>query len=149
MTVVIHAFTPSRIRPAPDPPFPDPPAQEGRRTGRRRQGDTGQHHLDESSWLDVAERVLHAWPITARLAVLTVVLATGTAMVAALVGVACQLALAALGVRARIPGRRRGPGPPARPPAPPAHFPAPPGPPPPTPPPPTPPRPRGGGGARP
>jgi hypothetical protein len=107
MTVVIHAFTPSRIRPAPDPPFPDPPAQEGRRTGRRRQGDTGRHHLDESSWLDVAERVLHAWPITARLAVLTVVLATGTAMMAALVGVACQLALAGLGVRARIRGRRR------------------------------------------
>jgi hypothetical protein len=110
ITVVIHAFTPARIRPAPDPPFPDPPAipaQEDRRRGHRRQGDTGRHHLDESSWLDVAERVLHAWPITVRLAMLMVVLATGTAAVAALVGVACQLALAGLGLRSRVRGRRR------------------------------------------
>lgn len=110
ITVVIHAFTPARIRPARGP-FPDPPAIPGQRDrrlpGSRRQGDTGRHHLDESSWLDVAERVLHAWPITVRLAMLMIVLATGTAAVAALVGVVCQLALAGLGLRARVRGRRR------------------------------------------
>jgi len=102
---VIHDFTPTRLR-AGIEPSAIPAQRDRRRPGHLRQGDTGRHHVEESSWLDVAERVLHAWPITLRLAVLTIVLATGTAVVAAVVGVVCQLALAALGIRARI--RRRG-----------------------------------------
>jgi hypothetical protein len=62
------------------------------------------HHRKEASWLGLAERVLHSWPITLRLAVLVVVLATGTAAVAAAVGVAGQLFLAGIGLRAH---RRR------------------------------------------
>jgi hypothetical protein len=108
-TVVIHAFTPNRIRPAPDPEaMTDAPAARERWwPGQRRPGETGRHHLDESSWLDVAERVLHSWPITVPLAALMIVLATGTAAAAAAVGVACQLALAGLGIRARRRGRKR------------------------------------------
>ncbi|HEV7647308.1 MAG TPA: hypothetical protein VGP26_04025 [Actinophytocola sp.] len=106
---MIHAFTADRIRPAPDLPVVAgaPAVRERRWPGQSRQADTGRHHVDESSWLDVAERVLHSWPITLRLAILMVVLATGTAVVAAVVGVACQLALAGLGIRARVRRRRR------------------------------------------
>ena len=109
VTVVIHAFTPNRIPPAPSPPGAtgEPTAHERPRPGRQRQPDTGRHHLDESSWLDVAERVLNSWPITVRLAALMIVLATGTAAVAAVVGVVCQLVLAGLGIRARVRRRRR------------------------------------------
>jgi hypothetical protein len=106
-TVVIHAFPGSRIRPAPDPPAEEPTARERRRPGYLRPADSGRHHLDESSWLDLAERVLHSWPISLRLAILMVVLATGTAAVAAVVGVVCQLALAGLGIRAWVRRRRR------------------------------------------
>ena len=104
-TVVIHEFPPTPLRPGVEPST-ILAQRDPRRPGHLRQGGTGRHHLEESSWLDVAERVLHAWPITLRLAVLTIVLATGTAVTAAVVGVVCQLALAALGIRARI--RRRG-----------------------------------------
>lgn len=107
VTVVIHAFTPNRIRPAPGPRAATGTPMAHERSRRQRQADTGRHHLDESSWLDVAERVLHSWPITVRLAALMIVLATGTAAVAAVVGVACQLALAGLGIRARVRRRRR------------------------------------------
>jgi hypothetical protein len=65
------------------------------------------HHRKDASWPALAERVLHSWPITLRLAVLVVVLATGTAAVAAVVGVAGQLFLAGLGLRAHRLRRRR------------------------------------------
>jgi hypothetical protein len=67
----------------------------------------GRHQLVDHSWLGFAERVLQSWPITVRLAVLVLVLITGTAALAAAVGVVGQLALAGLGLRAHWLRRQR------------------------------------------
>ena len=61
----------------------------------------GKHRLEESTWLGLADRVLTSWPITLRLALLVAVVLTGTAAVAATLGIGGQLALAALNLRAR------------------------------------------------
>ncbi|MPZ84031.1 MAG: hypothetical protein GEV28_28005 [Actinophytocola sp.] len=67
----------------------------------------GRHRAGADSWMDLAERSLQSWPITLRVALLLVVLFTGTAAVAAVLGVAGQLVLAALGLRAHQRHRRR------------------------------------------
>lgn len=97
VTVVVHEF--ARCE-QPAPPAPNRP-------GGARQPTGGRHHEETNRWLDLAERTLHSWPIPLRLAVLTLVLATGTAAVAAVVGMAGQLALAVLGLRAHRRHRKR------------------------------------------
>lgn len=89
--VVVHAG-----RPEPEH------AQEGADRAR-----AGRHRVGGGSWLDLVERSLQSWPITLRVALLLVVLFTGTAAVAAVLGVAGQLVLAGLGLRAHQRHRRR------------------------------------------
>jgi hypothetical protein len=107
LTVVIHDFGGGRgVRV--DPPAPAHLDRQADRVTVRldpERSSATRHHRRDASWLGLAERVLHSWPITLRLAVLVVVLATGTAAVAAVVGVAGQLFLAGLGLRAH---HRRG-----------------------------------------
>jgi len=67
----------------------------------------GRHELIDSTWFGRLERLLQSWPITLRLALLVAVVLTGTAAVAATLGIGGQLALAALGLRARLSSRRR------------------------------------------
>jgi hypothetical protein len=61
-----------------------------------------------ASWLDLVERVTRSWPATLRLSVLSLAFAAGTALIAAVVGVTGQLALAAIGLHAGL--RRKHPG---------------------------------------
>jgi hypothetical protein len=61
-----------------------------------------------AAWLDLVERVTRSWPATLRLSVLSLAFAAGTALFAAVVGVAGQLALAAIGLHAGL--RRKHPG---------------------------------------
>jgi len=72
---------------------------------RRLEG--SKHQLDDPTWLGLLERVLYSWPITVRLVVLLAVVLTGTAALAAIVGVGGQLLLAALSLRARRGRSRR------------------------------------------
>lgn len=84
-----------------EPPSPKPAKQDA--AGRSR---GGRHRLDDTSWLGLLERVLCSWPITLRVALLLVILLTGTAAIATAVGIVGQLLLAALCYRARRFGRR-------------------------------------------
>jgi hypothetical protein len=61
----------------------------------------GRHHRPTESWLDLAESALHSWPVTLRVTLLVTVLLTGTAAVAAAVGVVGQILLAFLALRAQ------------------------------------------------
>ena len=67
----------------------------------------GKHQLDDPTWLSLLERVLYSWPITVRLVVLVAVVLTGTAALAATLGVGGQLLLAVLSLRARWTRNRR------------------------------------------
>lgn len=50
----------------------------------------GRHHRPITSWYDLVERALHSWPVTLRIAVLLLVLLTGTAELAARIGLSGQ-----------------------------------------------------------
>ena len=89
ITVVIHEFG-------------EPGLAVPRAAGIRPAG--GRHRAPESPW-DVVDRVLGSWPITLRLAFLVLVLITGTAVLAAAMGVVGQLVLA--GIAFRTQRRRR------------------------------------------
>ena len=96
IAVVVHDFgaeVPPRLA-APTEPSDHRHPETDRVTGG------GRHRRPTESWLDVLEGALNSWPVTLRLAVLIVVLATGAAAVAAAVGVVGQLLLTALGLRA-------------------------------------------------
>ena len=67
----------------------------------------GRHRAPEPSGWEVADRVLGSWPITLRLAFLFLVLITGTAVLAATVGVVGQLVLAGLALRTQRRHQRR------------------------------------------
>lgn len=67
----------------------------------------GRHRAPEPSVWHVADRVVGSWPITLRVAFLFLVLITGTAVLAAAVGVVGQLLLAGFALRARRRDRRR------------------------------------------
>ena|SRR5882757_5250529 len=66
----------------------------------------GRHRAPESPW-DFVDRVLGSWPITLRLAFLFLVLITGTAVLAATVGVVGQVVLAGLALRTQRRHKRR------------------------------------------
>jgi hypothetical protein len=68
------------------------PAKPRRQSPRR----GGKHRADDSSLLDLPERVLTSWPITLRLALLLLILLTGTAVIAAAAGLVNEFLLAAL-----------------------------------------------------
>src|SRR5262245_44024956 len=67
----------------------------------------GRHRVNDSPWLGLVERVLTSWPITLRVVALLIVLLTGTAAVAATLGIGGQLLLATLGLRTRRARRHR------------------------------------------
>lgn len=106
ITVIIHEFSQEPACPQ-VPRLVPAPAQLRRRTTRAQPRRRGRHELADRPWFDLAERMLHSWPITLRVAVLMAVLLTGTAAVAAALGVGGQLLLAALGLRTRLNTRRR------------------------------------------
>jgi hypothetical protein len=89
--VVIHDIPVRCDEPPPPavPPEAEPPQARGR------------HRARDSSWLQVLERGLSSWPITLRLAVLVAVLLTGTATLAAALGLAGQLLLIGLSLARR------------------------------------------------
>jgi hypothetical protein len=63
-------------------------------------------------WLDLVDKATRSWPATLRLSVLSLAVATGTALIAAAVGVTGQLALAAIGLRVGLRRNRQGDDPP-------------------------------------
>lgn len=93
ITVVIHEF---ENRPLDEPPVV---LAAARPPG-------GRHRAPESPW-DFMDRVLGSWPIALRLAFLFLVLITGTAVLAAAVGVVGQLVLAGVAFRAQRQHKRR------------------------------------------
>jgi hypothetical protein len=95
ITVVIHEFGDRSLEESDVAPAVP-------RAGVRPAG--GRHRAPESAW-DFADRVLGSWPIALRLAFLFLVLITGTAVLAAAVGVVGQLVLA--GIAFRTQRRRR------------------------------------------
>lgn len=108
ITLVIHNLPDKPVHPTVPTVTPAPTnrGQAGARpatTWHR----SGKHRLEEPPWLGLADRVLTSWPITLRLALLMGVLLTGTAALAAIVGVGGQLLLAALGLQARRERQRR------------------------------------------
>lgn len=104
ISIVVHAFG------SPAGPLLRPSAPPAR-TVETRRSPGGRHRVENGSWRSLAERVLHPWPVSLRLAVLLVVLATGTATAAAAIGFAGQLLVAALGLRIHRRHRRRMPDP--------------------------------------
>lgn len=63
-------------------------------------------------WLDLVEKATRSWPATLRLSVLSLAVATGTALIAAAIGVTGQLALAAIGLHVGLRRNRPGDDPP-------------------------------------
>lgn len=110
ITVVIHN-APDRpaasVTPAVRLLKPVPAAQSQPTEESPAKRNAGKHRMEEPTWLGLLERVLYSWPITLRVALLVVVVLTGTAAVAATIGIGGQLLLAALGLRARRNGRRQ------------------------------------------
>lgn len=105
ITVLIHDFAQEPACSS-TPRLVPTPAQLRKLSEPARHG-RGRHQLADRPWFDLAERVLYSWPITLRVVVLLVVLFTGTAALAAALGVGGQLLLAALGLRTRLHTRRR------------------------------------------
>lgn len=93
--VVIHEIPVRRDEPPPSPIAPEAPPEAEPPQAR------GRHRARDSSWLQVLERGLSSWPVSLRLAVLLAVLLTGTATLAAAVGVAGQLLLIGLSLARR------------------------------------------------
>jgi hypothetical protein len=56
----------------------------------------GRHHRPVTSWYDLAARLLQSWPSTLRIAVLLLVVLTGTAELAAKIGLSGQTVVIAL-----------------------------------------------------
>jgi hypothetical protein len=107
ITLVIHG-SPTDLPTAVSSPLPrttPAPTAEAGQLVRQQRG--GRHELVDSTWFGRLERLLHSWPITLRLALLVAVVLTGTAAVAATLGIGGQLLLAALSLRARGDHRRR------------------------------------------
>lgn len=67
----------------------------------------GRHRRDEQSWLHLADDVVRSWPLTLRVVVLILAIATGSTAVVMALGVVGQLALAGLAARGREERRRR------------------------------------------
>lgn len=67
----------------------------------------GRHRVPEPSGWEIADRVLGSWPVALRLAFLFLVLVTGTAVLAAAVGVVGQLVLAGIALRTQRRHKRR------------------------------------------
>ncbi len=105
ITIFIHNLPDGPDRPAAVLVNPAAMTRQPSTPPRRSRG--GRHQLDSSPWLDLAERILCSWPITLRVTVLLAVLLTGTAALAAALGIGGQLLLAALGLQARLNSRRR------------------------------------------
>jgi hypothetical protein len=104
VTIYVHNWP---HEPAPPTALIEPAASRTRPLAPRKSPAGGRHRLDDSPWLDLLERVLTSWPITLRVTVLLVVLVTGTAAVAATLGIGGQLLLGTLGLHARRGRRRR------------------------------------------
>ncbi|SFO06418.1 hypothetical protein [Amycolatopsis rubida] len=68
---------------------------------KRGKGRGGRHELADTTWLGRLERLLQSWPVTLRLALLIVVVLTGTAAIAATLGIGGQLALVVLSLAQR------------------------------------------------
>jgi hypothetical protein len=103
ITVIIHDFS----QEPPQLPARRQQLRKVRGHSMQKKHGRGQHELESRTWLDLAERVLYSWPITLRVAALLAILLTGTAAVAAALGVGGQLLLAALALRTRLNSRRR------------------------------------------
>ncbi|MBB5851352.1 hypothetical protein ACFQ05_39315 [Amycolatopsis umgeniensis] len=63
---------------------------------KHRRDRSGRHELVDATWFGRLERLLQSWPPTLRLALLIAVVLTGTAAIAATLGIGGQLALIAL-----------------------------------------------------
>ena len=109
ITLVIHGLPtgdsslPAVRRHRASAPAPTPEAGQQLVSQRR----DGRHGLVDSTWFGRLERLLQSWPITLRLVLLVAVVLTGTAAVAATLGIGGQLLLAALSVRAERERRRQ------------------------------------------
>lgn len=57
---------------------------------------SGRHHRQCTSWYDLVARLFQSWPITLRIAVLLLVVLTGTAELAAKIGLSGQTIAIAL-----------------------------------------------------
>jgi hypothetical protein len=89
--VVIHEIPDRRDEPPPPVILPEPEQPQAK----------GRHRAHDPSWLQVLERGLSSWPVTLRLVVLLAVLLTGTATLAAALGLAGQLLLVGLSLARR------------------------------------------------
>jgi hypothetical protein len=89
--VVIHEIPDRRDEPLPPVILPEPEQPQAK----------GRHRAQDHSWLQVLERGLSSWPVTLRLVVLLAVLLTGTATLAAALGLAGQLLLVGLSLARR------------------------------------------------
>lgn len=58
----------------------------------------GRHHRPVESWYDLVGRILHSWPLTFRIAILILVVLTGTAELAAKIGLSGQVLAIALNI---------------------------------------------------
>jgi len=100
VVIVIHSPARAEMCTHPEPettaPRGDRPSS-GRHTRRTRRG--GRHRRDEQSWFDLVDNVVHSWPLTFRVVVLVVAIATGSTAVIMALGVVGQLALAGLAAR--------------------------------------------------
>ncbi len=113
ITLVIHGSpTGRRLPPEPAAEHVPEPVAEKAPAARRERG--GQHEFVDTTWFGRLERLLQSWPITFRLVLLVAVVLTGTAAVAATLGIGGQLALIALSLverrrrRERVAALRRG-----------------------------------------
>ncbi len=104
VVIVIHSPT-QPAGPTGREPLPSGDRQpSGSRTGRTR---GGRHRRPEGSWLHLVDDIVRSWPLTLRVVVLILAIATGSTAIVMTLGVAGQLALAALAAQGREERRRR------------------------------------------